>query len=579
MKRNWVSVIVTIALCGVTVSGIAADRKRTVVSPSAVASMQAATAQLTKIYSPAQLSNGVYVGSNFCLACHTTMSSYNNTLHASFIRRPLTQYSLQPGKGVIADFDKNGVDDFIQGVDFNKIASVFDKYKPNAPILSVESGNYFITVGSLKMQVVFTVAGMKGGSLAQRYVVRVPVSDTANKLSAANYYGPFTFDPSTGYAVSSGWYDTTTFAPKFSAGISSAALVASGGPSSHTSGCVGCHSTGLQSMSKTATGEAQATLYKEVLFASDDPTAVDYNGDGQMELMNIGCEACHGPGSSHIIAAGDPTKIVNPATLKPAQQAEICGQCHVTGKSVPTGTYNWPLNDATNTRWTPFDAKAGNPLKGFYTNNAKYWPDGTANGGRPYDQWVQSNHATFAPHTVGCPDCHDAHNEGQGMLIRQTSAGTVPLNTSAEDNTLCISCHATHGPFANFTRQDIADASAGKIDAVVKISSTVSAHTNHPYAPTRMMGLSNCTGCHMSSASGHTFKAISPDATIKYADAQYGTAGMANSCANGCHNSRVDIFSLGVKNTSSYAAPWDVNLAKSLQKYYGEGGVWWNTKK
>lgn len=575
MKRSWISGMLAVAICAVAVSGLAADRKHAVAPPNQLAAVQSATAQLTKMYSAAQLTNGVYVGSNFCLACHTGMTSYKDTGHANFIRRPLTQYSLQAGKGVIADYDKNGVDDFIQGVDFNKISSVFDKYKPNAPILSVENGNYFVTVGSLKMQVVFTVAGMQGGS-AQRYVVRVPVSDTANNLSAANYYGPLTFSPATGYGVGSGWYDATTFAPKFSSGISSAALVATGGPSSHTAGCIGCHSTGLQSIGKTASGETKATLFKEVLYAPDDPSAVDYEGDGQMELMNIGCEACHGPGSSHIIAAGDPAKIVNPKTLKPAQQAEICGQCHVTGKSVPTGTYNWPLNDATNTRWTPFDAKNGNALKNFYTNAAKYWPDGTTNGGRPYDQWVQSNHATFTLHTVGCPDCHDAHNEGEGALIRETSVqGTLTIPTSAEDNTLCISCHATHGPFANFTKQDVLDATKGKIDAALKITSTVSAHTNHPYAPTRKMGLSNCTGCHMSSASGHTFKAISPDATIKYAD----QGGMANSCANGCHNSRVDMFGIGVKGTTGYAGAWDVNLAKQLQKYYGEGGIWWNTKK
>lgn len=31
--------------------------------------------------------------------------------------------------------------------------------------------------------------------------------------------------------------------------------------------------------------------------------------------------------------------------------------------------------------------------------------------------------------------------------------------------------------------------------------------------------------------------------------------------------------------TPGYAGAWDVNLAKQLQKYYGEGGIWWNTKK
>ncbi len=246
MRRTWITIIATVLLLAIAMPVISAERTRAVVkSNTNVLSVAAdANSRLSKIYTADQLQKGVYVGSNFCLACHTTMSTYKDTLHATFLRRPLTQYSLVPGKGVIADYDKNGIDDFIQGVDFNKVSSVFDKYKPNAPILSVENGNYYITVGSLKLQVVFTVAGQKGASLPQRYVVRVPVSDTANKLSSAVYYGPFTFNPASGYAVSSGWYDTTTFAPKFSAGVGSAALVATGGPSSHTSGCVGCHSTG-----------------------------------------------------------------------------------------------------------------------------------------------------------------------------------------------------------------------------------------------------------------------------------------------------------------------------------------------
>jgi hypothetical protein len=250
----------------------------------------------------------------------------------------------------------------------------------------------------------------------------------------------------------------------------------------------------------------------------------------------------------------------------------------VTAKSVPNGTYSFPYDEATNRFWTPADGKAGTRLKNFYQfmkGAPNLWPDGvTPNGGRPYNQYLQSNHATFAPHVVGCPECHDPHNEGEGMLIREeTVQGTLTIKTSAEDNTLCISCHATHGPFAGFTKQDVYDATKGNAEAGAKISATVSKHTNHPYAPTRMMGLSNCTGCHM--ALGHTFKAISPDMTVKYAD----QGGMANSCANGCHNSRVDIFNVGVKSSTSFGAGWDVNLAKLLQKYYGEGGVWWDTKK
>ena len=588
MKRTWGSVIATaIIIAAVAMPAISADRTRTASTNVVVAQT---AAKLRMAYTAAELQSGVYVGSNFCLACHKSMSSYLGTNHASFVRRPLQQWSLVAGKGVIADYDGNKVDDFVQGLDFNTISSGFDKYKPNAPKLSVENGKYFVTIGSLKMELVLTVAGQRNGS-AQRYVVRVPVSDTANKLSTSVYFAPLQYTPGYGSTATgtpgwapyspNGWYDATTNTPKFAEGVGSAALVASGGPSNHTAGCTGCHmGEAVKSIAKTASGETKMTGFTAVLFNSDDPNVTDYDADGNFELMNIGCEACHGPGSNHILGGGDPTLIVNPKNLKPAAQAEICGRCHVTGKSVPTGSYNWPYNDATGTNWTPFDAKAGTALSTFYTDTANYWPDGvTPNGGRPFNSYKISNHATFQAHTVGCPECHDPHNEGEGALVRESSVqGTLTIKTSAEDNSLCLSCHATHGPFANFTKQDVADMTTGNKDALGKIAGVVEQHTHHPYAPERMMGLSNCIGCHMTA--GHTFKAISPELTLKYKDVKVGsTQGMVNSCANGCHNNRVDIFNYGVKGTATgWANPFDLKLATALKAYFGDGGAWWNTK-
>jgi hypothetical protein len=294
-----------------------------------------------------------------------------------------------------------------------------------------------------------------------------------------------------------------------------------------------------------------------------------------MELMNIGCENCHGPGSLHILNNGDVTKILDPRTLSVKQQTEICAQCHITSKSVPAGTFNWPYNDATSTRWTPNDTKNGVPLSQFYTMAGTLWPDGKHyNGGRPFNAFSTSAHANFAAHTVGCPDCHDPHAEGEGMLLRETMPlGTTSVKTSVEDNTLCLSCHATHGPFADIARTDISDLVQAKPEALDKVAKTVEKHTHHPYAPERMMGLSRCTTCHMTSASGHSFDAISPELTLKYAD-----KGMANSCANGCHNTRVNIFNLGIKTSTTYNAPFDLNLAKALKPYFGDGGAWWNVK-
>lgn len=571
--RRWIVSAAVLMLLLILVPAASAQKSRAVGNRN----MQVVTdgsMRLQTLYTADELKKGVYVGSNFCLACHTTMSSYKGTNHASFLRKPMTQYSLIPGKGVIADFDRNQVDDFIQGLDFNKISSPFDKYKPNAPVLSVENGAYFITIGPQKLSLEFTVAGQRNGS-SQRYVVRLQVTDTPNKKSSSGYFAPLQYVPATGWAAYNPqyWYDSTN-APKYAAGIGSAAL-ATGTPSNHTQGCIGCHAASQRGLQKTAAGEWTYDGWTAVLVDPDDPTLFDYDGDGDIELMNIGCENCHGPGASHIIAAGNPDKIVNPAKLKAPQQAEICGRCHVTSKSAPSGTFAWPYDDATNTNWTPFDAKNGNPLSRFYIDTNGKFPDGkTANGGRPYYSYTTSGHATFTAHQVGCPECHDPHDEGEGMLIREmTVQDNLQIHTSVEDNTLCLSCHAKYGPFAALTRADIQEMHA-KPEVFDKVAKVVEQHTHHPVAPERMMGLSRCTGCHMSVYAGsHQFTPVSPEETLKYQD----KGGMANSCT-GCHNNGVNVFGLGVKGSATtWNNPFDANLAKTLKYYYGENGIWWKT--
>jgi hypothetical protein len=569
MKKLAVMIVMTFVCASVFAETGARSRA---VSPLAV---NAAKSALLAKYSQADLEKGVYVGSNFCLACHTSKASYKDTNHASFIRRPVESLSLMPGKGVIADYDGNKVDDFRQGLDFNTISSPFDKYKPNAPKLSVENGTYYVTIATLKMPVAFTLAGQRNGS-AQRFTVKVPVTDTASRLTVDNYFAPIQYTPGTGWAAYNPdrWYDSSN-APKFAAGIGSASLVGgSGFPSSHGGGCVGCHTPALQSMGKTAAGEWAPKIAPALLYTANDPTVVDYEADGEMEQMNIGCENCHGPGSLHILAGGDGSKIINPLTLTAQQKIEVCAQCHVTSTSVPNGTYSWPYNDASNTRWVPGTTEA---LSSYYRMGGAMFPDGKHyNGGRPYNAFSTSAHANFAAHTVGCPDCHDPHVEGEGMLIRDTMVeDNYKIKTSAEDNTLCLACHAKYGPFADFTRGDVFDMTQGSLVAKDKIAKTVENHTHHPYAPDRIMGLSRCTGCHMT-AGGHSFDVLNPEDTLKYSDK---STGMANSCASGCHNTQVNIFNLGIKGAASgYNSPFDLALAKALKPYFGEGGTWWNTK-
>ncbi len=527
---------------------------------------------------------GVYIGSEFCLACHPSQAGWRETLHASFLRRPLTQYSLMPRKGVIADFDANGVDDFLQGLDFNAIDSVFDAYKPNAPVLGVVGGRYTIRIGEVTYPVTFTQAGQGGGS-SQRYAVKIPVTDSATGLSDSNYFAPLTFIPGSGWVPNGpgNWYDGSN-QPRFGPETTIADLADHGGNYSAT--CVGCHATGIREVGPMAGGEVSFQGFVAVLSRPDDPGTFDYDGDGFNDLMNIGCESCHGPGSVHVAAGGDPEYIVNPANLPGPAQVDVCGRCHSRPHSVPNGTFDWPYDDANGVDWTPLDAVDGVSLTDFFTDASVRWPDGKHGSiTRPYMDFVESSKPTFPFRMVSCSDCHDPHQEAQRHQIRDhVIEDGIRIDTAVEDNTLCLACHAGHGDFEELNAQTIADIEEeANRDAVAR---AVSAHSNHPYGPERSMGLANCIDCHMpltygfGAASGrsHTFEAIAPHKTLEFQE----QGGMPNSCAQSCHNERVNSFGLRLDpnpDNKVWDEPFDRSLAEELQRYYGPGGLWWDTEE
>lgn len=530
---------------------------------------------LASYYPLEQVQKGVYIGQEYCLACHSAMRTFKTTMHSNILRRPMVGYTMQPGLGVVADVNGNGKDDFIDGLDFNTISSVFDAYKPNAPVLSVKSGVYTMSISGVDYPLVASLAGGHAAQ-AQRFIVRLAVADTPNHLSAGIYFAPIAWDAvNKAYTANNanGWWDATTKLPKFNAASTVAQITAAGGPSNYGQNCLICHSTGMQNIAKNAQGEWIYTPYAATVYAQADPAYVDVNGDGTLDLVNITCESCHGPGSNHVLGGPDPAKIVNPRKLTGAQQVEVCGRCHATAKSKPNGTFSFPVKDDTMTEWYP---GIGQPLADFFTDATSYWPDGKLQkGGRPWGDYHTSLHATNPFHVVSCTSCHDLHTATSNpRQVRQAiydTASKLTIFTSVEENTFCLSCHATHGPFANVTKEMV----AGYATHEEEIGKVVAEHTHHPYAPERQMGLSRCVTCHMAATGGgHSWRAVSPELTIKY-KAQ---GGMPNSCANGCHNTLVNLWGMGTRPTSTtYDGAFDQKLAEKLQQYYGPGGSWWNT--
>jgi len=516
-----------------------------------------------------------YVGPEKCLSCHNNVglgdqTGWRTSMHANGYTAVLdSSRSMEDLYGVVNDYDENGIDDFIDGLNFNEITSNFDVYKPNAPILAYsDADGYTITMGDVTHKVFMTYGG--SGLYKQRYMMKV---ETSEGFSNGYYVSPVQYNEVTKeYVVYHGsdWYDGNT--PKYTSATGLADIA--GNSRNIAKNCSGCHSNGLE-LWQDANGE---WLMKGAPHDNDEDYAgmvnvFDIDGDGALDQINTTCERCHGPGSEHA-TSGDKTKIINPANLTADQANNLCGMCHSRGKSKPNNTFGFPFDDENLVGWN-----VGDMVEPIYTDGGGDWGDDVTSSKHHQQFWdlYESSKPSFQFHQVSCHECHDVHNEVlhhiRAEVIETDSLGAdITIATAAANNTLCLSCHATHGAFEDISTEMVADY-GNNIDAIGAI---VSAHTNHSYEN------SNCVSCHMAKTSksaiaydvhGHTFEVLSPEKTKVF--------NMPNSCAVSCHGNTnvVEASDFGTNVTVNDFTDWgghaQQDLADSLLYYYGPNGVWW----
>lgn len=521
---------------------------------------------------PQAAETAMYVGPESCIACHRSYATWRTSLHATMHAIvPDDRGSMQPDKGIVFDGNRNGVDDFKEGLDFNKISSAFNAYKPNAPILGFVAGErypYRVTIGTLT----YTVGIKEGGFFQQRLMVRIPVIDGPGGLSRSIYMLPFAYSPRYKeyalYNADKWWAADGT--PKIVAGMSSGQVAGIG--RSWTKACIGCHVTGY-SVGKTATGEWWGKAPSVALYPPNDPHYGDINQDGTKQFLGISCESCHGPGSLHILGGGDKAKILNPASLTKQQQTWLCAQCHTRGLSVPGGLHDYPYDETADKPYQVGD----DPFKYLHDEGGR-WPDGKTptKGEQQYQAHRVSRHFTNPYETVTCSDCHDPHSGERGLPVTRKNG----IATSFADNTLCLSCHAGHGPFKDLTVAKVGAPGQNRAE----IATVVGKHTFHAYTPEKGLGQSNCIGCHMPPTAkrdyaydetSHTMEAIAPEKTLSY----QAKGGMPSSCAASCHGGRPLNFGTAFTNDdfSKWSELSDQDSAKILKTYFGPGGKWWDT--
>ena len=249
--------------------------------------------------------------------------------------------------------------------------------------------------------------------------------------------------------------------------------------------------------------------------------SVDYNiHTRQVAEWNVGCERCHGPGSAHAEHATR-ENILNPAAMNYVAASDTCIQCHSQGRPVTDPIegqhYDWPVgyHVGLNLRdyWKLEEVNLGKT--DFY-----YFADGTAHKNRMQgNDFVQSMMYTRG---VTCFDCHDVHGTGNYAQLRR------PVEQ------LCLDCHSPQSPNGPRT-------------------ATLEEHTHHKLHSAG----SECVACHMPKIEtegppntlvrSHTFKFISPTATVKY--------NIPNAC-NSCHADKSPAWAAETISHWTERSPW-----------------------
>jgi cytochrome c553 len=193
--------------------------------------------------------------------------------------------------------------------------------------------------------------------------------------------------------------------------------------------CAGCHFTGYRLEGSEAEGwSAQAVV--------DPNGAFDYNGDGKPELINTGCEACHGPGSEHLELSPRGSHIVQPGLTTPGRQAVMCGRCHSRPVGIGAGMTGLPLS--AENEMPPVGIRRRD-FAALYTTRVSGAPEDFFASGdaradyQQYSDHIRARHYRNPSRLTTCTGCHSPH---------ANAADVADMDTSGNPNAVCTTCHS-----------------------------------------------------------------------------------------------------------------------------------------
>ena len=390
-----------------------------------------------------------YIGSSFCMTCHTDKATQKMHAHRLGFRRPGVTTPNQ---------DLTNHPDFDDGLAFFKAGTKpsdgtslylgdfdgtrgFDKFRVTAASTTTSeiqiylwkdtanNNTYKITMHNLATTTdpdrTYEVGLTYGGAVhKQRMMLKIPDAGYKGLYPFLQYQheGDDTYYDRTrnqwrDYHADFFWDSTTK---KFKYPPKTKNIEAN---------CMACHATGYSYFTDTVTGERLANA------ANDKNGAYDINGDLIPDEINTGCEVCHGPGSQHA-AVQKPKFIVTPWNLTAARESQICGRCHDRVEGNDDLKNDQPLNaagemmmpgESRNKFLTEYTSRKGPKLSSMWTDTHY-----SKSHHQQFPDMLKSMHWRNPYRLLSCSSCHELHGEGVGK--RQ-------LKASAKDGTLCNQCH------------------------------------------------------------------------------------------------------------------------------------------
>ena len=481
-----------------------------------------------------------YVGPSVCLNCHG-MVHESQTLHMLGIREvgragPLQDSSRFPAWNDVLKnkFTVAGTTLYFYGYDATAVSWKVSETNPGTGVsftmLLASDGNGHYTVdltnvAGAAQTVHYPVDISYGGGLyKQRFTVNIGGSRYVLPIQY-NFQGQVveTGKPSSRWTWvhynAQNWYDETNKALKTPAKTKS-----------FDNNCAGCHFTGIE-----LTGDA--TLGWQAHGIPDRQGEMDYDGDGQDEMMNISCESCHGPGSEHWERAGKGRAIVSPRLLTPEREVTICASCHTRANGVGGGATEAPLDAAGHM------PRAGISRAEFLTNHVSKIDDGfwdlvkgdgdhSIKHHQQVSDFIKSAKYRNPDMLVTCASCHDLHGKSDN-----THQIRAPLDSADGGAGLCMSCHDKTYPAGNtlgkriqthYASKGIADMAMGDIQCV-QCHMPKTAKSGSGTAEATIAGVTYYHG----DISSHVFD-VPRRASIATKDAQMMAIAYTNACG-ACH--------------------------------------------